>query len=502
MKTEIINGNILEVDGYVCIVGHISDDEELGGAILAMDKALDGEISGAIESGEFSGKKGDILHVRTRGRVGFAHVLVVGEGKSGDLSVEVVRQVVGAAIKFAKSLKVKSVSCVLIGSGKGGLDVSAVSLAIGETFKMSLYSFDHLKSKDDEDNSADLVEAAVVELDGARFEIAVSGFNRGAIGGDAQNYARDLVNLPASSLLPLDIRNRALAIAENSDTISVRIMTEEEALEDGMNAFVAVGRGSKADSFFVHLTYTPSKKAEKKVALVGKGVTFDSGGLSLKPANYMETMKCDMAGAASVLGVFSALDELAPDIVVEGIIAACENMPGADAYRPGDVIVARNGVSIEVLNTDAEGRVTMADSLSYASDLKPDAIIDLATLTGACVVALGEEITGIMSDNEDLVEKVSSAASVAGEEIWRLPLFSSYEKLIESKVADVKNIGNRWGGTITAGLFLKKFVDPEIPWMHIDIAGPAFAERDYLSYIPQGGTGVAVRTLLGFIENY
>jgi len=249
------------------------------------------------------------------------------------------------------------------------------------------------------------------------------------------------------------------------------------------------------------MTYTPktAKKSMKSVALVGKAVTFDSGGLSLKPANAMDTMKCDMAGSAAVLGAFSVIDELSPGIVVHGIFGAVENMPSGKAIRPGDVVTIMNGKTIEIKNTDAEGRVTLADTLTYAARQKPDAIIDLATLTGACVVALGEEYTGLMSNDDDLAAKVAKAAKGAGENMWRLPLPEEYKELIKTDIADFKNDAPRWGGSLTAGLLLQEFV-AGLPWVHLDIAGPAFAERPLNPYTKKGGTGHAVRTLLEYLR--
>mgnify|MGYP000207976890 CR=1 FL=1 len=243
-----------------------------------------------------------------------------------------------------------------------------------------------------------------------------------------------------------------------------------------------------------------AKKTKKRIALVGKAVTFDSGGLSIKTGDGMMTMKMDMAGAASVLGVFQALPSLDLDIEVHGIFLAVENMPSGKADRPGDVVKAMNGTTIEVLNTDAEGRVTLADALSYAMTLEPDAIIDLATLTGACVVALGEEVSGLLSSDQKLSDRLLAAAKEAGEGLWPLPLYEPYQELIKSKVADIKNIGGRAAGAITAALFLQHFVG-KTPWAHLDIAGPAYAEKETRSDTPFGGTGHGVRTLLRYLQN-
>jgi len=248
----------------------------------------------------------------------------------------------------------------------------------------------------------------------------------------------------------------------------------------------------------VHLVYKPKRKAKKKIALIGKGLTFDSGGLSLKPADAMVNMKCDMAGAATVLGVFSVLEVLQVPHEVHGFFAACENMPSGHAIRPGDIVKMMNGTTVEIANTDAEGRITLADTLTYAQRYAPDVMVDFATLTGACLVALGEEIAGILSTSPVWKKHFLAAAKTVGEKMWELPLEQKYKKLLESDTADLRNLGNKYGGVLTAGLFLEHFVG-KTPWIHADIAGPAFAEKAFEPYIAKGGTGFGVRSCLQFL---
>jgi leucyl aminopeptidase len=277
-------------------------------------------------------------------------------------------------------------------------------------------------------------------------------------------------------------------------------LNEKEIAKLKMHAFLGVAQGSTNPPRFIHLTYRPRGRSTKKsIALIGKGITFDSGGLSLKPPASMVTMKIDKSGACTVLGVMQALPVIKPNVVVHGIIAAAENMPGGKAQRPDDIVRAMNGKSIEVLNTDAEGRLTLADALSYAVKLKPQRMIDMATLTGACVVALGEYTAGVMGNDKVFIEKLLEAADKTGERMWPLPFDENMKPNIKSPVADLKNIGNRWGGAITAGMFLEEFVG-STPWIHIDIAGPAFNEKGW-GYNPGGATGVAVRTVLEYIES-
>ena len=293
----------------------------------------------------------------------------------------------------------------------------------------------------------------------------------------------------------------AAKIAKQRKDVQLTILNKETMEEMGMQATLAVARGSVHPPVGVHLVYKPKGKRKKRIVIVGKAVTFDSGGLSLKPADGMMTMKIDMAGAATVLGIFDVLPLLKLPLEVHGIFLGVENMPSGHAYRPGDVVKAMNGKTIEVLNTDAEGRVTLADALSYAQKLEPDVIIDLATLTGACIVALGEEMAAILSNDKKLTQKLLKAAEETGEPLWELPLYAPYQEHIKSRVADIKNIGMRGAaGTISAALFLAHFVG-KTPWAHMDIAGPSYAEREVRPDLPPGGTGYGVRLLVRYLQS-
>ena len=308
---------------------------------------------------------------------------------------------------------------------------------------------------------------------------------------DAMNFTRNLANEPAQFATPSELASIACDLG-----LETKIYDQEECEKMGMGAFLAVGRGSAQEPKFIHMKYTcPNPK--KKLAIIGKGITFDSGGLDIKPASSMLTMKDDMSGAACVLGVMSIIKELNPQVEVHGIIAACENMPGGKAYKPGDILTAKNGKTIEVDNTDAEGRLTLADALCYACELGVDEVIDLATLTGACMVALGTQAAGIMGNDDTLVKTLIKTAEEAGERYWELPLWEEYGDSLKSDIADMKNTGSRWGGASTAGVFLKKFVK-DVKWAHIDIAGVAFIEKAQKEFI-SGATGAGVRTLLKYI---
>ena len=312
----------------------------------------------------------------------------------------------------------------------------------------------------------------------------------------ATNLARDLSNEPANALHPADLAAAARKLLAGKG-VTVKVKDEKALAREGFGGIIGVGQGAEHPPRLIELRYNP-KGATAEVVLVGKGITFDSGGLSLKPADSMKTMKTDMSGAAAVLAAMSALAELDVKVAVTGYLASAENMPSGAATRPGDVLTMKNGKTVEVLNTDAEGRLVMADALALGAAAKPDAIVDVATLTGACVVALGNRYTGLMANDDALAAELLDAAAEAGEPTWRLPLPPEYRKDIESDLADLKNVGDRYGGALFAGLFLEQFVDDR-PWVHLDIAGPARAESDD-GYLSKGSTGVAVRTLLTWLE--
>lgn len=311
--------------------------------------------------------------------------------------------------------------------------------------------------------------------------------------------ARQMVNQPASVLTPASLVSMARQIAKESQDVSLKVLNRQQAEKAGFSAFLAVAKGSLEEPYVIHLQYRP-KNVSKKIFIIGKGITFDSGGLSIKPAEMMELMKIDMAGAASVLGLFSVLPKLGVNVEVHGLIAACENMPSGHAYRPGDVLRAKNGKTIEVANTDAEGRITLADALSYAVEHKPDAIVDVATLTGAAMVALGETVAALFGNRADLRNALMQAAEVTGEGLCALPLPDEYKQFNRSPVADVRNVAtSKFGGAITAALFLQEFVD-DVPWAHVDIAAPSYLERSCLPYYGSGATGYGVRLLARYLQ--
>jgi leucyl aminopeptidase len=496
MQFSIKQSEIFEAKSDLLVVGFFEDQKELKNAAAAVDKAVGGLLTLVIKDDHFEGKLGASVLVRLSGKLPFKRILLVGLGKKKDFSEEAVRQAAAVSVVEAKKLQVKTIASVLHGAGNGGLSAKLSAKAMVEGALLAAYEFNKHKS---EKKKKDPEFFEIITHNARHAREAEKGIALGKIYAEATIRARDLVNEPASHMRPADLVEAAKAVARASQRkIKIKIFDQAALGRMGANGILSVARGSDHPPFMVHMIYKPVG-AKKRIALVGKGLTFDSGGISLKQNDWMTTMKCDMAGAAAVIGAFSAFVELKPKMEIHGIFAACENMPSGKALVPGDVVKTMSKKTIEILNTDAEGRVTLADTLFYASKLKPTLMIDLATLTGACVSALGEEVAGIMSNKPELAEKILSAGKAAGEKFWQLPLEKNYKQLIKSEVADLKNIGGKYGGALTAGLFLQEFVG-NTPWAHLDIAGPAFAEKPLNVYTKHGGTGFGVRTLLELIK--
>jgi len=454
--------------------------------VSRLSKGLSARVRKVLTVEDFKGKEGEILKVPTVG-LSSDYVYVAGLGKREKVSEDTYRRVCGSLVKRLKKDGIEEVLVITPRRGELGYELSK---AITEGLLLGDYTFDKYKTKKEEKKKK-LKKAFIYRGD-------KEGIKVGRIFAEAQNYARDLVNEPGNVINPVTLAEEAKRLAEENG-LDCRIYDEKEIQEMGMMALYSVGKGSATPPRFIHLTYKPRGRAKEKIVFVGKGLTFDSGGLNIKPGDYMRTMKMDKSGACAVLGIMKAVAKLKPKVEVHGIIAAAENMPDGNAYRPDDVIRAKNGKYIEIDNTDAEGRVTMADSLSYASELKPDKIIDMATLTGACMVALGEYTAGLFTNAPDFAEEFKELAKKTGERVWELPMDDErLRKKIKNTVADVLNTGGRYGGAITAAMFLEEFVDKGIKWIHLDIAGPAWSKEEY-GYYTKGGTGFGVRTCLEYI---
>ena len=467
------------------VVGAFAGDEgvSLSSQAAAVDAALEGGLSDHLSATSFKANVGNVAIVPTLGRLPARSIAVVGLGdEQGAGRLEILRSAGVAARKLGDNATVVASSLHSIDRDGDGTSAAA------EGFLLGSYRFTRYKSKP----KSSTIER-IVFLDDASND----AIQRGSVLAEATTLARDLTNEPASTLYPATLASHAQEVADAAG-LECTVLEEDELVERGFGGIVTVGRGSENPPRLIELRYTPHG-ASGKVILIGKGITFDSGGLSLKDAKNMETMKTDMGGGAAVIGAMSALSRLRPNVEVIGLVAAAENVPSSHSVKPGDVIRHYGGTTSEVLNTDAEGRLVLADLLAYASEQGADAVVDAATLTGSIMVALGRKAVGLFSNNDALKEELCAAATSAGERVWPMPLYDDYRSELDSEVADIKNVGSRWGGAILAALFLREFVGKDIAWAHLDIAGPARAESDF-DEVAKGGTGVATRTLLAWIE--
>ncbi|HLA94061.1 MAG TPA: leucyl aminopeptidase [Actinomycetota bacterium] len=451
-------------------------------------KGLD--LLGLFAATGAKGKRGESLLMPNTGVKGLAPkaVLLLGVGKRDDADADACRRAIGrVAGQLAKR---KSVATTLpqIVTGRGAADPFQATV---EGLLLGSYRFERYKSKA---NGAKLGKVTLVGVAKADAKAAREAIRRGVVIAESQAWARDLVNTPALDLSPAELAKAAQAMARQVG-LTCRVWSDAELKKGGFGGIVGVGQGSVRSPRMIELRYAGGKGAP--IALTGKGIAFDSGGLSIKDASGMEWMKCDMGGAASILGAMRAIALLKPKVNVIAAIPSAENMPSGSAIRPGDVLRHRGGTTSEVLNTDAEGRLVLADALAYLAEKKPRVIIDTATLTGACMVALGDELWGAMGNDRDLIRDVLVAGEEAGEPGWELPMHEPYRRLIDSEVADIKNVGKRYGGAITAAMFLREFVG-DTPWVHLDIAGPAFHDKAG-DYCPKGATGSPVRALVRYV---
>lgn len=455
-----------------------------------VDKLLKGSIQNMLRRKWFDPEKDKTFWIESSATKS-PWILLVSLGLKQEFSRDALRNSYGAAAKEIFRKRLTRVGVLLPKETKLRKEFDAAI----EGFLLATYRFEkHKKSA-----SKEGIKSVSVFLEKQKdVSVWTRELNRLKAVVNGTFLARDWINEPANVANPSFMAKQAQAIAK-SQGLSCKVLSEAELKKKGMNLILAVGTGSVERPRMVHLEYRPKKKSKRKVAFVGKGVTFDSGGLSLKSQSHMYGMKCDMSGAAAVLGAMWAVGELKPSAHVHALIPLVENLPSHNSVKPGDVVKAFNGKSVEIENTDAEGRLILADAISYADGLGVNEILDVATLTGACVVALGEDISGILSTHQKLVDRFQKAGKITGEKFWQLPLEKSYTRLLKSDVADLKNVGGRYGGTIIAALFLSEFVS-KTPWAHLDIAGPAFIEREW-PISSKGGTGFAVRTFLEFLNS-
>lgn len=495
MQVRVQKGNIAEAAVDAVIVNLFEGVTQPGGATGAVDKKIGGLISRLIAEGEFKGELNETAVVHLGEGTPYRKVIVVGLGKQDEFNAERVRQVSATAVKAASKGNAKQIAMIVHGAGIGNLDVTEAAQCVAEGAILGQYRYDQYKSKGDSGDRSDedkaTVELTIMETDADKVGAIQDAVARGIILAESTNFARDLVNAPGNDLTPTELAERARAMAEESG-LECEILDREAMEQLGMGALLGVAKGSVQEPKLVFMRYRGSDD-EQPIALVGKGVTFDTGGISLKPGAGMAAMTSDMAGAAAVFGAMRAIARLQPKRHVICVAACVENMPSGTAQKPGDVVRAMTGKTIEIDNTDAEGRLILADAVAYAESRGAEAIIDVATLTGACVIALGKLYTGLLANDDELADAILAAGEKAGERYCRLPADPEYKQQYKSDIADIKNTGGREAGTITGGLIIGEFVQ-NARWAHLDIAGTSTNSNER-HYMVKGATGVAVRTL-------
>jgi leucyl aminopeptidase len=494
LEINVIAGDIAQIEADAIVVNLFEGVEQPGGATAAVDKALDGVISSLIGRGEIKGKFGEVSIVHTFGKLPAGIAAVAGLGKRQDFNLDKIRGVAGEFCRSLRKLNCRKIATILHGAGIADIEPEASAEAIAEGALLGLYSFNKYKKPE----YADVEEMLVVVREDGKIAILEPAVHKGKTIAESTNLARDMVNEPANYMTPTRMAEAAKEIA-NKYNLEFQVFDSKDMGAMGMEALLGVAKGSSQPPQLITLSYKGDEGSEKALGFLGKGITFDSGGISIKPSEGMGEMKDDMAGAAAVMAALGAIAQLKPQINVTAIIPATENLPSGTALKPGDVLKAMNGKTIEVISTDAEGRLILADALSYAQRLGLSPLIDLATLTGACRIALGTLYSGLFSNDQDLADKILRAAERTGERIWQMPMPEEYKEQNKSEIANVKNTGNRYGGAITAALFLAEFVD-NTPWVHLDIAGTASSNKES-GYTVKGATGVGVRTLVELALN-
>jgi leucyl aminopeptidase len=494
MKIQASAGNYPDANVEAIAVAIFKDEKADSSFIKELDELTGGIASSIIKNEEIKGNAGDTALIRFNGKSKATRLLLIGVGEEKDYKSASVGVLAGTAARFLSKRNIKSFVLV----PRCEADASEIAQQSTQTTITSLYSIDKYKTKDKNDKT---IKELVICVAGADEKALNAGIERGQIIGDSMNFTRDMCNEPANILHPTEMAKRAEEMAKETG-LTCEILDEAMMKKLGMGSLLSVSIGSDQPPTMIVLKYEPKNSTGKKdelLALVGKGVCFDTGGISLKPAENMDAMKYDMSGGGTVIGAMRAIAMLKPSIPVLGVVAAVENMPSGKATRPGDVVTAMTGKTIEVLNTDAEGRLILADAVAYAEKLGATSIVDMATLTGAVIVALGDLNTGVLGNDQPLVDEIIACGKEVGEDFWQLPVSAGYSKQIKSDIADIKNIGSRGrAGTIAGAVFIQEFVD-KAKWAHLDIAGTAWADADK-PHQSKGPTGVAIRTLVKMVE--
>jgi leucyl aminopeptidase len=506
LKTS--KAHFAECKTQMLVVGHFSDAKRLDVVNRELDSRLGGAIEQIIKLGDFKGKESTIAVVYGNpstslgagGQIGAERVLLVGLGEQKKATIDTIRKAAALAANKAVGMKVKTMALALHKAFGARFDSGLLAQAIAEGVYYGSFRYDEYVTSE-ENGRTDALVVEVIDDDAAKTMRFENGLLRGAVIGKAQSYARTVASRPGNVINPPALAEEAKKLARGTPRLSCTVLDDKQMAKLGMGGVLAVGSGSKTPPRFIVVKYAPKGKAGKlpTVALVGKAITFDSGGISIKPAQNMEQMKLDKTGGIAVLATVKAAAELKLPVNVYAIVPSAENMPSGTSYRPGDIVTTYSGKTVEIQNTDAEGRMILCDAIHYAVKQNCDTIIDIATLTGACVVALGTYMAGLMTNDEQLGRDIEKAAQTSGEKVWRLPCGDEYAEEMKSKIADLKNIGGKWGGACTAAAFLRQFTG-EKKWAHLDIAGVDCIEKPSGS-ATEGASAFGVRLLTTYLIN-
>ena len=494
MEIKAVIGEVTKIKIDAVMVHHFEGLKRLDNNTVAVDKVLGSAISRLVNQGEIKGKLGEVTIIYSLGKLPAVKVAIIGLGKKEELTMDRVRGTVAEACRLLRKRGVKSIAAVPYGVGASDIGLGSAAQVITEGALLGLYAFRKHITKEPE--YGEVEQLLIMTGDKPALVKLEEGINKGRVMAEAVNLARDMVNEPANYMTPAHMEGEARRLAD-AYGFEITVLGRERMKEMGMGALLGVAQGSKQPPKLIVLSYRGKDSAGVDVALIGKGITFDSGGISIKPSAKMEEMKGDMAGGAAVIAAISSIAQLKPKINVMAIIPATENLPSENALKPGDVLTAMNGKTIEIISTDAEGRLALADALGYAKKFGAKSLVDVATLTGACVIALGKVCTGAFGNNQELIDRILAAGAEAGELIWQMPMYEQYKEQNKSDVADIKNVGGRYGGAITGAQFIAEFAE-DTPWVHLDIAGTFMADKEQ-NYLAKGATGVSVRTLVNLV---
>jgi leucyl aminopeptidase len=483
MEIIIDSGDILKTKSELAVLGCFEDIP------------LPTSVASLLEPADFKGSTGQTLLLYPRGEFAPKRLLLVGLGKREKASPDTIRRESATAVKEAQKLKVDAITVGV--NGEIGVDAQTAIQAFAEGIELGAYRFWRYRTYLSEEQTFKVKKAIIFTKSDQQ---SVAGVTTGQAIARGVNFARDLVNGPGYAMHPPEMGQEAIELGKRAG-LAVTVLDMAELIKEGFGGILAVGKGSEHEPRFIIMEYGNPAKDKPTICLVGKGLTFDSGGLSLKPAEAMETMKSDMGGAAAVFGAMQVAAELKLPLHIVGLVSAAENMPSSNAYRPGDIVKTLSGKTIEVLNTDAEGRIILSDALFYAQRYNPDAIVELSTLTGAIIIALGSHATGLFATNQDLADQLIQAGEVTAERVWQFPMWEEYHQMVKSEVADLKNLAGRAAGSITAATFLSAFAGG-FPFAHLDVAGTAWITPPLKPYDPPGATGVGVRLITEFLKNF